>query len=59
VGDRPDGSGWAAVALTDDAQERLGGPAWFDLAARDRVVGALYPLYREPGRHVVAALAPA
>jgi ribosomal protein S12 methylthiotransferase accessory factor len=59
VGDRPDGPGWAAVALTDDACERLGGPAWFDLVARDRVVGALYPLYREPGRHVVAALASA
>jgi ribosomal protein S12 methylthiotransferase accessory factor len=57
VGDRPEGSGWAAVALTEQACERLGGPAWFDLAARDRVVGPLYPLYREPGRHVVAALA--
>ena len=57
VGDRPDGDGWAAVVLPDGAQERLGGPAWFDLVARDRVVGPLYPLYREPGRHVVAGLA--
>lgn len=54
VGDRPDGPGWAAVHLTEDARERLGGPAWFDRAARDRVVGPLYPLYREPGRHVAA-----
>ena len=54
VGDRPDGEGWAHVHLTDEATERLGGPAWFDRAGADRRVGDLYPLYREPGRHVVA-----
>jgi ribosomal protein S12 methylthiotransferase accessory factor len=42
------------VHLTADAQERLGGPAWFDRAGADRRVGALYALYREPGRHTVA-----
>ena len=54
VGARPDG--WARVHLTADAQERLGGPAWFDRASADARVGALYPLYREPGRHVVGQL---
>ena len=54
VGDDP--GGWARVHLTADAQERLGGPAWFDRAGADRRVGALYALYREPGRHTVAAV---
>ncbi|GAB4064323.1 hypothetical protein GCM10028777_10200 [Angustibacter speluncae] len=54
VGDDP--GGWARVHLTPDAEERLGGPAWFDRAGADRLVGPLYPLYREPSRHVVAAL---
>ena len=49
-----DPGGWARVHLTPDAEERLGGPAWFDRAGADRRVGALYPLYREPGRHTVA-----
>ncbi|SNS51661.1 ribosomal protein S12 methylthiotransferase accessory factor [Geodermatophilus saharensis] len=49
-----DPGGWARVHLTADAEERLGGPAWFDRAGADRRVGALYALYREPGRHVVA-----
>ena len=56
VGRRPDGPGWGAVHLTDDARERLGGPAWFDRAGVQERVGALYPLYREPGRHVVGRL---
>ena len=54
VGERPRGS--ARVHLTAQAQERLGGPAWFDRAGADARVGALYALYREPGRHVVGAL---
>jgi ribosomal protein S12 methylthiotransferase accessory factor len=49
-----DPGGWARVHLTADAQARLGGPAWFDRAGVDRRVGALYALYREPGRHAVA-----
>jgi ribosomal protein S12 methylthiotransferase accessory factor len=54
VGERP--PGFAQVHLTADAQERLGGPAWFDRAGADARVGPLYALYREPGRHVVGAL---
>ena len=49
-----DPGGWGRVHLTADAEERLGGPAWFDREAARRRVGPLYPLYREPGRHVVA-----
>jgi YcaO-like protein with predicted kinase domain len=45
---------WARVHLTPDAEERLGGPAWFDREGARRRVGPLYPLYREPGRHVAA-----
>ena len=51
VGDLPAGGGWARVHLTDAAQQRLGGPAWFDRDGAGRLVGDLYPLYREPGRH--------
>ena len=42
------------VLLTEDGEAALGGPVWFDYEAADRVVGPLYPLYREPGRHVAA-----
>ncbi len=48
-----DPGGWARVHLTAEAEERLGGPAWFDREGAARRVGPLYPLYREPGRHVV------
>ena len=56
VGPRPDSPGWAQVHLTADAQERLGGPAWFDRDGAAARVGPLYALYREPGRHVVGQL---
>lgn len=54
VGPRP--PGFARVHLTAAAEERLGGPAWFDRSGADARVGPLYALYREPGRHVVGAL---
>jgi thiazole/oxazole-forming peptide maturase SagD family component len=41
------------VPLTASAVERLGGPAWLDTEAIDRIVGRLYPLYREPESHAV------
>ncbi|WP_432490851.1 YcaO-like family protein [Kineococcus gypseus] len=44
----------APVHLSDAARERLGGPAWLDRAAVDRVLGELYPLYREPALHAAA-----
>ena len=39
------------VRMTDAAQAWLGGPAWLDTAEVDRIVGSLYPLYREPEVH--------
>jgi ribosomal protein S12 methylthiotransferase accessory factor len=50
----PSGSHHDRVRLTPDAEERLGGPVWYSYAAADRVVGPLYPLYREPPRHSVS-----
>ncbi len=47
-----DPGGWARVHLTAEVIERLGGPAWLDRQAVAARVGALYPLYREPGRHL-------
>ena len=44
-------SGAQPVLLTPEAEARLGGAAWFDTEAAADVVGQLYPLYREPGRH--------
>ncbi len=44
------------VHLTPEAAATFDGEPWFDPAASRRVVGPLYPLYREPGRHVVAIL---
>ncbi len=47
------------VRLTEDATARLapltaGRPPLFDTAEADRIVGPLYPLYREPEAHHVA-----
>lgn len=41
------------IRLTPEAAERLGHPL-FDTAEADRIVGPLYPLYREPEAHHVA-----
>ena len=45
------GEGKARVVLRPEAEERLGGPVYLDVAELDRRVGALYPLYREPNAH--------
>ena len=45
------------VLLSVQAQAKLGGAAWFDAGAASHVVGPLYSIYREPGRHAVALLA--
>jgi ribosomal protein S12 methylthiotransferase accessory factor len=37
------------VRLRPEDEARVGGPAWFDAALADRMVGGLYPLYRESG----------
>ena len=43
--------GAAPVVLPRGAAERLGGRPWLDVAGVDRIVGQLYPLYREPEVH--------
>ena len=44
------------IRLAPAAAATFDGEPWFDPAALHRTVGPLYPLYREPGRHVVALL---
>ena len=51
VGFGPPPPGAAPVRLPAGAAERLGGDPWLDVAAVDRIVGRLYPLYREPEVH--------
>ena len=41
------------IVLSSEAEERLGGPAWYSYAAAADLIGPLYPLYREPPRHSV------
>jgi ribosomal protein S12 methylthiotransferase accessory factor len=54
VGTGPTGTHTARVHLTPEAEQRLGGAAWYSYDVADRIVGDLYPLYREPPRHSVA-----
>jgi ribosomal protein S12 methylthiotransferase accessory factor len=49
----PSGTHTARVMLTPEAEQRLGGPAWYSYAVAGEIVGPLYPLYREPPRHSV------
>lgn len=51
LGTPPEGA--RSVRLTPAAEERLGGPAWFNVRLAEQRVGRLYSLYREPGRHSV------
>ena len=44
-------AGCLHVRLTPEAEDRLGGPAWFNVGEAERRVGRLYALYREPERH--------
>jgi ribosomal protein S12 methylthiotransferase accessory factor len=53
IQDGPSESHHDRVCLTVEAEERLGGPAWYSYAVAERIVGPLYPLYREPPRHSV------
>jgi ribosomal protein S12 methylthiotransferase accessory factor len=49
IGRAPAGS--LHVRLTPQAEDRLGGHAWFNIEEAERRVGRLYALYREPERH--------
>jgi hypothetical protein len=44
------------ILLTPEMEREMG-PAWLDFEAAERTVENLYPLYREPGRHVAALAA--
>ncbi len=54
LGKPPEGA--QRVRLTSEAEERLGGPAWFHSRLAEAIVGRLYPLYREPERHAAQLL---
>lgn len=41
--------GTRRVRLRPEDEAKAGGPAWFDTALADRIVGGLYPMYRETG----------
>ena len=43
--------------ILPERHEETFGPAWIDDDALDRAVGRLYPLYREPDRHLAAQVA--
>lgn len=45
------------IHLTAPATERLGNTAWLDRSVVARLVGGLYPLYREPDRFAMQRLA--
>jgi thiazole/oxazole-forming peptide maturase SagD family component len=49
-------AGALPVRLTPEAEERLGGPVWFNARLAEARVGRLYALYREPDRHAVQAV---
>ncbi|MDZ7621555.1 MAG: YcaO-like family protein [Candidatus Competibacteraceae bacterium] len=51
IGTPPQGA--KPVLLTPAHEERLGGVPWLDTDRIDAIVGALYPLYREPASHTV------
>ncbi len=42
------------IPLAEDDEERLGGPAWLNVAGLDQRMERLYAMYREPGRHELA-----
>ncbi len=52
IGNPPVGA--SPIHLSEEDRGALGGEAWLDRAAVDRVVGGLYGLYREPNGHTVA-----
>ncbi|WP_157974010.1 YcaO-like family protein [Desertihabitans aurantiacus] len=54
VQDRASATHSARVLLTEEAEQRLGGPVWWSPARAEELLGPLYPLYREPPRHSVA-----
>src|SRR3712207_5159163 len=52
TGDPPPGG--RKVLLPESERETFPAAPWLDVAALDEKVGRLYPLYREPSRHLAA-----
>ena len=50
-------SGARRILLPENRREEFGPRPWLDVAALERTVGRLYPLYREPSRHLAALVA--
>ena len=50
-------AGARPILLTEVRREEFGARPWLDVEALNRQVGRLYPLYREPSRHVAALAA--
>ena len=50
-------AGARPILLPEDRREEFGLRPWLDVEALNRRVGRLYPLYREPSRHVAALVA--
>jgi ribosomal protein S12 methylthiotransferase accessory factor len=45
------------ILLPESDREEFGPAPWLDVEEMERRVGRLYPLYREPSRHVAALVA--
>jgi thiazole/oxazole-forming peptide maturase SagD family component len=54
--DRPP-PGARSILLPERCREEFGPAPWLDVGSLERRVGRLYPLYREPSRHVAALVA--
>jgi len=54
--DRPP-PGARSILLPEQDREEFGPAPWLDVELLERRVGRLYPLYREPTRHVAALVA--
>jgi ribosomal protein S12 methylthiotransferase accessory factor len=48
---RETGAGRKRVLLTEEAEERLGGPVWLEADRLDALIDPVYALYREPTAH--------
>ena len=57
VGTHTPPPGAERVLLPEEHRQEFGPEPWLDVRALNRQVGRLYPLYREPSRHVAALVA--
>jgi ribosomal protein S12 methylthiotransferase accessory factor len=57
VGTHTPPPGAERILLPEEHREEFGPEPWLDVGALNRRVGRLYPLYREPSRHVAALVA--